>query len=71
MTLTWWEKGLWQICMHHWTKHEKVDFPKILSGTGGVYSTTFDTKLRNEAKKFSNPGGVHSLATRNGPIHKI
>ena len=21
-------KGLWQICMHHWTVHGKVDFPK-------------------------------------------
>ena len=43
--------------MHHCTLHEKVDFPKILPGTGGVYSTTFDTKLRNEAKKCSNLGG--------------
>ena len=48
MALTWWKKGLWQICMHHWTLHEKVDFPKILPGTGGVYSTTFHHELRNE-----------------------
>ena len=43
--------------MHHWTVHEKVDFPKfppdtwgVYSTTGGsgVYSTTFDPELRNE-----------------------
>ena len=21
MALSWWEKGLWQICLHHWTVH--------------------------------------------------
>ena len=36
--------------MHHWTVHEKVDFPKFPPDTwwGGVYSTTFDPELRNE-----------------------
>ena len=46
--------------MHHWTVHEKVDFPKFppdtwgglfhnfLGGSWGVYSTTFDPELRNE-----------------------
>ena len=34
--------------MHHWTVHEKVDFPKILPGTAGVSSTTFHHELRNE-----------------------
>ena len=29
MALMWWGKGLWQICMHNWTVHEKVDFPKF------------------------------------------
>ena len=29
MALRWWEKGLWQICMHHWTVHGKVDFLKF------------------------------------------
>ena len=23
------EKGLWHICIHHWTVHEKVDFSKF------------------------------------------
>ena len=32
MALMWWEKGLWQICMYHWTEHGKVDFPKFPSG---------------------------------------
>ena len=35
--------------MHHWTVHEKVDFPKFPPDTQGVvYSTTFDPELRNE-----------------------
>ena len=50
--------------MHHWTVHEKVDFPKFPPDTQprGVYSTTFDPVLRNEVKKFSHVGlwGVHS-----------
>ena len=52
MALTWCKKGVWQICMHHWTVHEKVDFLKILPESEGVYSTTFGTKLSYEAKKF-------------------
>ena len=28
MALSWWEKGLWQICMHHWTVHTKVESQK-------------------------------------------
>ena len=50
--------------MHHWTVHEKVDFPKFSTRylAGGVYSTTFDPVLRNEVKKFSHVGvwGVYS-----------
>ena len=43
--------------MHHWTVHEKVDFPKFPPDTwGGVYSTTFDPELRNEVQKFSYVG---------------
>ena len=39
--------------MHHWTVHEKVDFPKFPPDTwGGVYSTTFDPELRNEVQKL-------------------
>ena len=44
--------GLWQICMHHWTVHEKVDFLKFPRYRGGVYSTTFDPELRIEIKIF-------------------
>ena len=29
MALSWWGKGLWQICMHHWTGHAKVEFPRF------------------------------------------
>ena len=53
-------KGLWQICMHHWTVHGKVDFPKFPADVSfaGVQLTTFDPELRNEVKNFSNLGGV-------------
>ena len=54
MALRWWEKGLWQICMHHWTVHGKVDFPKFPPDVsfGGIHSTTFDPELRNASLKF-------------------
>ena len=39
MALSWWEKGLLQIEMHHWTVHAKVDFlkfpPDVRSWGGG------------------------------------
>ena len=56
MALSWWVKGLWQICMHHWTVHAKVvfqNFPTDVS-SGGVHSTTFDLDSRNTLSKFSN-----------------
>ena len=42
-------KGLWQICMHHWRVHAKVEFPRFPPDvrTRGVHSTTFDAELRN------------------------
>ena len=48
--------------MHHWTVHEKVDFPKFPPDTwGGDFSTTFDPELRIEVKKFSFVGwGAYS-----------
>ena len=50
MALSWWEKGLWQICMHHWTVHSKVEFQKCPwdVSLAGVHSTTLDPELRNE-----------------------
>ena len=44
------EKGLWQICMHHWTVHAKVEFQKCPwdVSLAGVHSTTLDPELRNE-----------------------
>ena len=37
MVLSWWGKGLWYVCMHHWRGHEKVEFPGFPSDvrTGG------------------------------------
>ena len=29
MALSQWEKGLWQIWMHHWTVHAKVEFSRF------------------------------------------
>ena len=34
--------------MHHWTVHAKEEFQNCLIFLGGVHSTTFDPKLRNE-----------------------
>ena len=51
MAHSWWGKGLWQIWMHHWTVHAKVELPGFPTDvrTGGViHSTTFDPELRNE-----------------------
>ena len=43
-------KGFVANCMHHWTVHGKVDFPKFPADVSfaGVHSTTFDLELRNE-----------------------
>ena len=60
MALSWWEKGLWQICMHHWTVHAKVEFQKCPwdVSLAEVHSTTLDPELRNEFKSFSNLGSL-------------
>ena len=58
--------------MHHWTVHAKVEFQKFPPDvrSRGVHSTTFDPELRNEFKKFSNPGGFTSqLFTLNSEIN--
>ena len=61
MVLSWWGKGLLQICMHHWTVYAKVEFSRFPSDvrTGGSNSTIFDPELEMNSK-FSNLGGVHS-----------
>ena len=53
-------KGLWQICMHHWTVHAKVEFQNFyqMSGLEGVHSTTSDPQFRNAFKNFSYPWGL-------------
>ena len=64
MALMSWGKGLWQICMHHWTVHGKVDFPKFPPDTQPegyipqlliLYS---EIKLKNFPMLVSR--GVHS-----------
>ena len=50
--------GLWQICMHNWTVHAKVEFHKFPPDVrSGSHSTTIDPELRNEFKNISNLGG--------------
>ena len=68
MAFTWWEKGLWQICMHHWIVYGKVDFPKFPPDTHlgvglgvGYIPQLFDPELRNEVKNFSNLRGVEGF----------
>ena len=41
MALSWWGKRLWQICMHHWRVHVKVEFPRLPPDvrTGGCQSS--------------------------------
>ena len=67
--LSWWEKGLWQICMHHWTVHAKVEFqkfpPDVRSWGEGVHFIIFDPELRNKFKKKIpsdvRSWGLHSM----------
>ena len=39
--ITWWEKGIRQICIYQWTVHGKVEFPKfppdLRLGEGGPF----------------------------------
>ena len=58
MALGWWGKGLWQICMHHWTAYAKVEFPRFPPDvrTGRSIPQLLITELRNEFKNFSNHG---------------
>ena len=35
MVVSWWEKGVWQIYMHHQTVHAKVEFPRFLPDVWG------------------------------------
>ena len=59
MALNWWEQGLWQIFLHHWTIHAKVEFNKFPPEARlGVHSTTSDPDLRNEFKIFFPIPGV-------------
>ena len=62
-------KSLWQICMHHWTVHAKVEFPRFPPDVRcvGFHSTTFYPELRNKFKKiFQSWGGgqdPHAILT--------
>ena len=48
MVVSQWEKSVWQICMHDWTVHAKVEFTRFPPDVWGVHSTTVDPELRNE-----------------------
>ena len=61
MVLRWWEKGLLQICMHHWTVHGKVDFSKI-SMRCQLWGSIQQPLILNSEMHFKNFQilGVHS-----------
>ena len=67
MAIMLWGKGLWQICMHHWTVHEKVDFPKFTTrypARRGIFHnvfTTFDPEHRNERFTLISFMGFHAI----------
>ena len=52
-------KKLWQICMHHWPVHAKVEFQKFPPHVRSweVHAATFDHDLRYELKHFFQSWG--------------
>ena len=52
MALSWWGKGLWQIYMHHWTVHAKVDVHQM-SDPGGSILQLFILNSEMNSKFFS------------------
>ena len=74
MALSWWGKGLWQICMYHWRVHVKVEFPRFPPGvrTGGsIPQPTSNTHLTSvksgtEMMVWSN---VNALLTIGWGVH--
>ena len=71
MALSWWAKGLWQPCMHHWRVHAKVEFPRFPPDvrTRGVHSTTFDPELRNESFVLISFMGFPAILSTLQPFH--
>ena len=71
MTLSWWGKGLWQIYMHHWTVHQKVEFPRFPPDvrSWGVHFTTFDPELRNERLTLISSIGFPAILSTLQPFY--
>ena len=69
MALSWWEKGLWQICMHHWTVHAKVEFQKCPwdVSLAEVHSTTFP-ELRNDPE-LNDDKGLWQICMHHWTVH--
>ena len=85
MALGWWGKGLWQICMHHWTAYAKVEFPRFPPDvrTGGSIPQLLNLNSEMNSKILQSFGGpFHSFwselrnelnffPSSGGPFHSI
>ena len=56
MVLSWWGKGLFQICMHHWTVYAKVEFSRFPPDvrTGGSIPQFLTLKSEMNSKFFQS-----------------
>ena len=78
MTLNRWATGLWQICIHHWTLHAKVEFqrlpPDVTTGEGSIIF--HHVQAKSELKKFLGEilirwGGVNHLSTFDADLRNV
>ena len=70
MAISWWGKGLWHICMHHWRVHAEVEllrFPPDVRNRKGRSIIFHHVQAKSELKTFrwhpgqSDLGGFQSF----------
>ena len=80
MALSWWGKGLWQICMDHWRVHAKVEFPTfppdVRTGKGRGSIIFHHIQAKSELKNFrwepgQSDGGVNHFSTFDPELRNI
>ena len=85
MVLSWWEKRLWQICMHHWTAYAKVEFSRFPPDvrTGGSIPQLLNLNSEMNSKilqSFRGPfhnfwselrNELNFFPSSGGPFHSI
>ena len=79
MALSWWGKGLWQICMHHWRVNAKVGISKISTkcqNQEGKVNHLSHVQAKSELKNFRwHPGqsdwGVNHLSTFDPELRNV